>query len=255
MIIHGDGFHALKTLPADSAKLVFCDPVWGVQIDTAHQGAAKFGSSAQRAPAADLMWWETAALLDTIRDGLRVADHVLLKLSGRPDHVGEIYRHLYGAVKLAYMFTWDKGPCYPSACNSGISESRESLWWFTRDGTLRREAEWNKGFQGTIRDREEFEADTDGILRFRKVRDEDRLTRHVFEMSRKLCEWVIRVFTLPGDTIVDPCCGSGALLAYARCWGRQVRGWEIDPAMAAAAHAALSDPRPLVERGEAPMFQ
>lgn len=260
MTIHlGDGFAGLAALPADSAELVFCDPVWGVPIDTQHKGAAKWKERLQRGEEAEEMFWETSRFKGTIISALRVAPSVIFKFSGRPNHLLDtcktISDHDWGfRDNLAYMFTWDKGPGYPSACNGGISESRESLWWFTRDGSLKREAEWNKGFQCVVRERGDPDPDTDGILRFPKVRDEDRLTPHVFEMSKKLCEWITKVFTLPGDTIVDPCCGSGALLAYAQAWGRKVIGWEIDPEMADAARAALADPRPLVERATPDLF-
>ena len=93
------------------------------------------------------------------------------------------------------------------------------------------------------------------VLRCRRVQNADRLSAHVCEMPRALCEKIIKCWTKPGDLIIDPCCGSGALLTYAHAMGRRVEGWEINPAMAEHARAALvSGGRPLAARHTEELF-
>ena len=244
MIIHGDGLLALKTLPADSAELVFCDPDWNIGIGMDHAGGYKIGETEQKrekgAP-----WWETIEFIVTLARGLCVAENALFKFSGRADHMGDIHRCVATLEHplLADVFIWDKGPGAPSGGNQGVSVDTESLWWFTRkDGRQRRLERATlalgpkppKGAKKVKRDRVAWPSYSN-IIRGHRVNQENHATRHSCEVSPKLCEFVIKFFTVPGDTIIDPCCGSGVLLARAMNFGRKVIGYELDAGHVAAA--------------------
>jgi len=272
MIHTGDGFKALAAMPANSATLVFVDPDWGIGLRMDHAGTAKAHEAAQECEKGP-MFWNTTTFEELIADGLAVAPHVLLKLSGRPEHVRAIFSaigvctdfwHEYGVdycereigdADLAYWFTWDKGPGAPPYCNDGIAENRETIWWFTRDGKPQRDGDW-PNLDSMIRivgDDAPGDQKTFGI---RRVRDADRLSKHVCEMPLALCEKIIKCWTKKGDLIIDPCCGSGALLTYAHALGRRVLGYEINPAMAEQARAALAcGGRTLVTRHTAELFR
>ena len=50
---------------------------------------------------------------------------------------------------------------------------------------------------------------------------------HPTQKSVPLLEWLIRIFTDPGDVVIDPCAGSGTTLLAARNCGRRAYGFEI----------------------------
>lgn len=52
--------------------------------------------------------------------------------------------------------------------------------------------------------------------------------------------WLVRWFSLPGETIFDPFCGSGTTLVAAREHGRDAIGWEIDPGFCELARGRLA---------------
>lgn len=56
---------------------------------------------------------------------------------------------------------------------------------------------------------------------------------HSTQKPIDLLRWVVRAFSRPGDLVVDPACGSGALMHAARVEGRRSIGWEIDAEAAA----------------------
>lgn len=43
-----------------------------------------------------------------------------------------------------------------------------------------------------------------------------------------LCEWLIKTYTLPGDTVLDICMGSGSTGVAAVRIGRSFIGYELD---------------------------
>lgn len=54
---------------------------------------------------------------------------------------------------------------------------------------------------------------------------------HPFVKPESLIERFIRILTNPGDTILDPFCGSGTTLRVAERLGRNAIGIEIDPSL------------------------
>ena len=51
---------------------------------------------------------------------------------------------------------------------------------------------------------------------------------HPTQKPVNVLERLIEIFTDPGDTVIDPCCGSGTTLRAARNLGRNSYGFEID---------------------------
>ncbi len=64
--------------------------------------------------------------------------------------------------------------------------------------------------------------------------------RHPCEKPVWLLRQLLRDFTDPGDLVVDPCAGSGALLEAAAWEGRAAIGWELDPRWAPVVQARLA---------------
>lgn len=250
-IHHGDGFAALREMPADSAALVFLDPEWGNDLPADHVGAFEVGVR-NHMGGKKSYWWDSPAMVDTVLKALQVAPHVLLKLSAKIAAERAIFA-LPEPLRycLAERFQWDKGPGAPAFCNAGVSDSLENLWWFTRDGSRVRNAEW-KAIQRVVRLSVEDDPEQ---RRVGRVLAKDRLTDHPWEMPRGLCEWIVRGFTRPGDRIIDVCTGSGALVVHGENMGRVVEGWETNEKWVAQARAALEhDGRPMADRQTPELF-
>jgi site-specific DNA-methyltransferase (adenine-specific) len=59
-------------------------------------------------------------------------------------------------------------------------------------------------------------------------------------------EWLINWWSLPGETVLDPFCGSGTIPIAAHRHGRHGIGIEIDPSYAALARERIASDRPLL---------
>jgi DNA modification methylase len=79
------------------------------------------------------------------------------------------------------------------------------------------------------------------ILTFSPVKAQDKL--HPFEKPQELLRYLIRQSTDPGDLILDPFAGSGAILEAAKALGRRGVGFEIDKENYHTALSRLSDDR------------
>lgn len=52
---------------------------------------------------------------------------------------------------------------------------------------------------------------------------------HQYRKPLSLCERLVRIYTNPGDTILDPFCGEGTILEACQNLGRNAIGIDIDP--------------------------
>lgn len=69
----------------------------------------------------------------------------------------------------------------------------------------------------------------------------DRFKSHLTPKPVKLCEHLIRVFSAPGQMVLDPFVGSGTTCVAARNTGRNVIGIDINPDYIAIAQQRLED--------------
>lgn len=84
------------------------------------------------------------------------------------------------------------------------------------DGSLKNE--WSHGFNQ--------------VLRFhtgRKANDPDQSDAAAAKFPEVVPDWFIRAFTLPGDRVLDPFCGTGTVLRVADRLGRSSIGFENNP--------------------------
>lgn len=59
--------------------------------------------------------------------------------------------------------------------------------------------------------------------------DKQRSKLHPTQKPQGLCEYLVRTYTNPGDTVLDFCMGSGTTGAACQTTGRQFVGFESDP--------------------------
>ena len=53
--------------------------------------------------------------------------------------------------------------------------------------------------------------------------------RHPQQKPIPLLQWIVRTYTNPGETVVDPCAGSGSMGVAAIGDGREFIGWDFEP--------------------------
>lgn len=70
---------------------------------------------------------------------------------------------------------------------------------------------------------------THGVFTFNKIGPDDLRTGHPTQKPYALMERLVRLFTNPGDLILDPFTGSGTTGVAAVRNGRHFVGWELDP--------------------------
>ncbi len=108
-------------------------------------------------------------------------------------------------------------------------------------------------------------ADTGGASRFfycakastseRNAGLGDEQNTHPTVKPIALMRWLVRLITPPGETVLDPFCGSGSTGVAAMLEGRAFEGYELSPESARIATLRLSHVRPepgqIVERPRA----
>lgn len=71
--------------------------------------------------------------------------------------------------------------------------------------------------------------------------DKQRLNLHETQKPEALCEYLIRTYTNPGETVLDSCMGSGTTGAAAKICGRNFIGIESDPVIFQIAQRRLQE--------------
>jgi site-specific DNA-methyltransferase (adenine-specific) len=71
--------------------------------------------------------------------------------------------------------------------------------------------------------------------------DKQRSKLHETQKPLALCEYLIRTYSNPGDTVLDNCMGSGTTGVAALRTGRKFIGIEKDPEIFAVAAARIAD--------------
>lgn len=85
------------------------------------------------------------------------------------------------------------------------------------------------------------------ILRFQKTHPSKSL--HPTEKSLELCQWLVRTYSNPGDTVFDCCMGSGTTGVAAVLSGRKFVGIEKDPIYFESAKARIISATSSEEKG------
>jgi site-specific DNA-methyltransferase (adenine-specific) len=198
-IYHGD---ALEILPELEADVLLTDPDYGVGME--YSGTAL---SAKQASA--LL---TAALSATrVRSG-----HGVVFWSGSWKRLRVIERVVQrGGWAIKHFNVWYK-PNGAGASGNGLARRFETYFWIVQPEASPKNSEWSRL------------PDCIDVSRVhRKMREG---TKHPSQKPEELMRRLIRFFTMPGDTILDPFMGSGTTLRAAKDLSRQAIGIEINEA-------------------------
>lgn len=67
------------------------------------------------------------------------------------------------------------------------------------------------------------------VLHFASVGTTAKERVHPQQKPVPLCRYLVETYSAPGDLVVDPCAGSGAVGGAAEACGRRFVGWDVSP--------------------------
>jgi site-specific DNA-methyltransferase (adenine-specific) len=128
----------------------------------------------------------------------------------------QIYAAQQGWVPWRYPVIWQKSVSEGLAPwgRSGFIHTYDVIFWAT------------KGQRGLLRPHLD-------VLTYSRVNKQERT--HAAEKPVELLRLLIELSTIPGETVFDPCAGSGSTIVAAKSLGRHAEGIELDPGTADAA--------------------
>jgi site-specific DNA-methyltransferase (adenine-specific) len=208
-VIHGDSAKILPTLGSGSFDLILADPPYGIGADSSgFRSRSAIGGHTY----------------DDSEDTARKLVQLILIEGFR---LSKVRANLFMFLDID-LFQWAKS----TAQNSGWTVFRTPLSWVKSDSEgmapwgssgPRRAVEWimyaTKGQRGLIHSPLD-------ALRYARVSSADR--SYGPEKPVDLLQYLIECSTMVGDSIFDPCCGTGSTLEAARRTRRRATGIELD---------------------------
>ena len=261
VVIEGDAADALARLPADSVQLVVTSPPYADQRRSTYGGIH---------PDDYVEWFMPRA--EAIRRVLRPDGTFVLNIKEKAVR-GE--RHTYVLELILAMraagwlwteeFVWHKKNSYPGKWPNRFRDSWERLLQFNLSRRFRMHQEavmvpvgdWAesrlRNLSATDRMRDESRAESGfgkNVSNWlgRELAYPTNVLHMATECSNRghsaafpeaLPEWFVRLFTQPGDVVLDPFVGSGSTLAAARGLGRLAIGVDVSAAYCALARERL----------------
>jgi DNA modification methylase len=207
---HGDLTLILPMLDAGQFDLIIADPPYGIKADS----AGFRGRTVHHHNYSDTPELAKDILRVIITEGFRVTQN-------------RANLFIFGDIDLFPTFK-------DSASRLGWTPFRTPITWVKSwteglapwgEAGPRRTTEWI--FYATKGQRGLHQSPPD-ILDFRRVPRHERV--YGAEKPLDLMKQLIEVGSMPGDFILDPCCGAGSTLAAARSLKRRALGIEIDEA-------------------------
>lgn len=260
-LLLGDCREQLPRLDADSVDLVVTSPPY------ANQRAATYGGVK---PDAYVEWFLPIA--EELRRVLKPTGTFILNIK-EPAIRGERHVHVIELIlemrKRGWLWTeefvWHKKNCYPGKWPNRFRDSWERLYHFTMSPKFKMRQEsvmvpmgdWKESRLRNLSDTDRLRDESKHANGFGKKVDnwigramayptnvlhmatECGYKGHPAAFPKALPTWFVRLFTDPGDTVLDPFAGSGTTLLAALELGRRAIGIDTDQeyceAMAAAA--------------------
>lgn len=225
-IILGDCTEVLKTLPRNSVDTIIVDPPYGMRADKMGKGEFHMYDDS---PEAALSVCKTI-----IREGFHVAkSRALLFMFCDIDHFVTLREYCKAQAWSVWRtpIIWDKAaPGHAPWGRAGFQRSYELMLFATKG------------------QKELLSPGGSDVVTHSRVGRAARM--HAAEKPIALLDWLLSISTIPGQVVLDPCCGSGAIIAAARPHKVRVIGIEKDPIAHTAALARLHGEDPEQEESE-----
>ena len=209
-IYHGDALDILPQLaPAD---VLISDPDYGVGVNFTKSGIV--GNLSRNVGRGGVAPKDADSLLTETLKRARIARNGLLFWSGSWTRI-EAFSQAVGAGgwRIHHLGIWYKANGAGPSGN-GLARRFEPWFWVEQGTGTTREGEWN------------FLPDCIDVSRV--VPGHREAMAHPTQKPEELMRRLIRFFTKPGDTILDPFMGSGTTLRAAKDLGRKAIGIELN---------------------------
>ena len=260
-ILLGDARQQLQLLCADSVQLIFTSPPYADQRKSTYGGIH---------PDRYVDWF--LPISSELLRVLKPRGTFILNIKEKAVN-GERHTYVLDLIKAlreqgwlwTEEFIWHKKNCYPGKWPNRFRDSWERLLQFnkSRKFDMYQEAvmvpvgDWAQRRLGNLSERDKIRDESRVESGFGKnisnwVGREMVYPTNVIHMAtetgnkghsavfpRRLPEWFIKLFSVPGDTVLDPFAGSGTTLFVARDMKRRAIGIEILPEYVDAMKARL----------------
>jgi site-specific DNA-methyltransferase (adenine-specific) len=260
-IIHADCAVGLKTLPAMSIDLVMTSPPYAVRRKRTYGGV----------PADRYVEW-FLPIADELFRVLKPTGSFVLNIK---EHAVNGERHTYVMNLIIEMrkrgwiwteeYVWHKRNACPGKWPNRFRDAWERCIHFTRarefamyqDAVMVPMGDWHHARLRSLKEKDNVYSASNTNSGFGKrtanwvgrklaypdnvlyLATENRNKGHSAVFPESLPEWFIKLFTKPGDTVLDPFMGSGTTLKVSRRLGRQSIGIDIRAEYCALAAARL----------------
>ena len=238
MIRCGDAVDLLREIPTDGIDVALTDPPYSDHVHANHWvgGNPIKGKPSKRTKAKptkkDLGFASLsrpATCTDRAMMLARVTKRWVLVFSDHEGSVGWGQDLRYAGLEIVRYAIWRKLGAPPQFTGDRPAVGHEVIVIAHRPPPGNKK-HWNGGGHH-------------GVYEHRIARGKERI--HTTQKPASLCDELVGLFSDPGETILDPFAGSGAILAAAARAGRRPVGFEIDAEYARLAsdqvHRALAD--------------
>lgn len=200
-LIHGDAFAILPSMADESCDVVITDPPYS---SSTHDGA-RTGSWSQGGDSPHkLLTFNSITpeqFVEFAKQAVRVSKRWVITFCDWR------YAHLLEDIGLVRLGCWTKVSPAPQFTGDRPAQGWEAIAILHRPGKKR----WNGGGRAAV-------------WRYNKVRAEHSAAQKPLSLMRDL----VRLFSDPGETILDPFCGGATTLVAAMQTGRKAIGIEKD---------------------------
>jgi len=217
---HGDCREAMAAMPAESVDLLWTDPPYGHGNNDGDLAAARVGVAGARQRPVEAIANDGADEMRTVVDAMLTEAARVLKRDScccccccgggpRPTFAWVAQRMDSGGLTFFHSVIWDKTARGPGM-GWRYRRDHEMLMIAHRSGGRLRWADPDKAVSN--------------IVRTMPPRERE----HPNEKPLAMVQHFVGLQSLPGDTVLDPFCGSGTTLIAALETGRKAIGIEID---------------------------
>lgn len=261
-ILLGDARQQLKLLRTKSVQLIFTSPPYADQRKSTYGGIH---------PDRYVDWF--LPISSELLRVLKPRGTFILNIKEKAVN-GERHTYVLDLIKAlreqgwlwTEEFIWHKKNCYPGKWPNRFRDSWERLLQFNklRKFDMYQEAvmvpvgDWAKRRLGNLSERDKIRDESRADSGFGKnisnwigrdmvyptnvihMATETSNKGHSAVFPSQLPEWFIKLFTQPGDTVLDPFAGSGTTLFIAQAMNRKALGIEILPEYVEAIEAKLA---------------
>jgi modification methylase len=245
-VLIGDCIAALERLPQDSVDLVFADPPYNLQLESALTRPDQ-----SLVDAVDDDWDKFASFSDYdafTRAWLRAVRRVMKK-NATLWVIGS-YHNIFrvGAALQDLDFwilndvVWRKANPMPNFRGRRFTNAHETLIWASKSAEAK---SYTFHYEALKAGNEDLQMRSDWFIPLctgeERLKGEDGRKVHPTQKPEALLARVLLASTSPGDVVLDPFFGTGTTGAVAKRLGRRFIGLERDPAYAAAARARIAE--------------